>query len=120
MSIQIYEWDEMSNLSLDEKNEILQKLTDKDKLTKEEERYLEQLQNHLEDEFWECESCHIYFYKDAKDLRYDPTRCDQCIEEDVTVFGISYYKADRETRKWMKEVMEKERSIDNGLGYYGL
>ena len=29
MSIQIYEWDEMIKLSLDEKNETLQKLTNK-------------------------------------------------------------------------------------------
>ena len=39
--------------------------------------------------------------------------------DDITVFGISYDKADPETRKWMKDVLRREKQIDKGLGYYG-
>ena len=120
MSIQIYDWDEMTALSLEKKNGLLYKLITKKDLTEKELEFLDQLQEHLENEFWECQYCHIYFLRDAKDLRYNPERCDSCIEEDVTVFGISYDKADPETKKWMNDVIQKERQIDMGHSYYGL
>ncbi len=120
MAVKIYEWEEMKDLPLEKLNALLKDLETQDELSEQEIEFLEELEALLENEYWLCQSCNNYFHQDARNLRYDPSTCPECIEEDVSVFGISYDKADIETRKWMKDIIQRERQIDNGFGYYGL
>ena len=78
MSIQILEWEELAKLSLSEKNKILETINDIDTLSEIEIIFLDLSMEHLEDEYWECECCGIFFSVDSRNLRYDPTTCPKC------------------------------------------
>lgn len=123
MSITILDWEAMINLTLNEKNSLYHKLNKKlrkEELSEPEQTFLNDLYDHLEDEYWECEYCRQYFCNDDQFIRYDPPTCDSCKEENISFFGISYQKADKDTKKLIKKSLEKEAQIDKGMGYYGL
>ncbi len=80
----------------------------------QEIQFLEELQEHLDNEFWLCQSCNKYFHKNATNYMYDPLTCPECIEENINNFEISYNEIDMEPRKGMKKIIKNER---NGLKF---